>query len=47
MSVKDWWSDTDRDIENLATNTWTNLGLNPGLVVEDPATNCQDNAVSK
>ena len=40
------WSDTDSDKQKRATNTWTSLGSNPGLVVEDPATNCQDNAMS-
>ena len=46
VAVKDWRSDTDSDKEERATNTWTSLGSNPGLVVEDPATNCQDNATN-
>jgi hypothetical protein len=44
--VEDWRSDTDSGKEERAKITWTNLGSNPSLMVEDPATNCQDNAMS-
>jgi len=43
VAMKDWRSGTDSDKGKRAKNTWTWLGWNLGLMVEDPATNCQDN----
>ena len=47
VAVKDCRIDTDSDKGKRATNTWTSLGSSPVLVVEDPSTDCQDNAVNK